>query len=210
MAHKWQSVVGNPARRVRAVRLIGVALVSGIMTATAAGAAENDPGLGSLWRLDPAAPPAELQRNASSDTRELVTREEAVALALEANHLVKSPDRRQLIAETVRRAYGDAVAAHRTLAVREERLKAAMRVERLVADMARQGKATPSDVLHAQAGLARMVQDVQESRAAFATQSRQLNHLMGRDLQARLRVRPEAGPPPAAAVRGGSAAVRGE
>jgi outer membrane protein TolC len=209
MVDLFGNLAGREARCVRAVRLIVIALSWGIMTIPA-GAGEADAPLGSLWRFDPSIPTAEVRQDGLDEISDLVTQEDAVALALQANHLVKSRERLQLIAETTRRAYGDVVQAYRSLAVREERLKAAMGVERLVAEMARQGKATPSDVLHAQAALTRVVQDVQEARAGFAAQTRQLNHLMGRDLQTRMRVRPGPDATPSATVRGGSAAVRGE
>lgn len=209
MAHLFGDSMGQLAWRVRAVCLIGLAVFSAVVTGPAL-AGEGDASLGRLWRVDPSTPPPELQRDAPDETRELVTMEDAVALALQANRLVKNPERLQFITETVKRAYADVVTAHQTLATREEQVRASLGVERLMADMAYQGKATPSDVLHAQVALARSIQDLQDARGAFSTQTRQLNHLMGRDLQTRLRVRAEPDVTPSAALRAGSAAVRGE
>lgn len=148
-----------------------------------------------------------MQRDASDEARELVTLQDAVALALQANRLVKSPERLQFIAESVRKAYVGVVDADHVMALREEQLKASLEVERLMREMAHQGKASPSDVLRAQTAIAKTTQDLQDARDAFVAQTRQLNHLMGRDLRTRLRVRPEPDVAPFAGLREGSAAV---
>jgi hypothetical protein len=209
MTHLFGDSMGRLGWCVRALCLIGLAVFSTVVTGSAL-AGESDASLGRLWRVDPSTPPPELQRDAPDETRELVTLEDAVALALQANRLVKSPQRLQLIAETVRRAYADVVAAHQTMTAREEQVRASLGVERLIADMAYQGKTTPSAVLHAQVALARAIQGLQGAREALDTQTRQLNHLMGRDLLTRLRVRAEPDVTPSATLRAGSAAVRGE
>jgi hypothetical protein len=209
MAHLFGDWMAPRVWRVGAICLIALGSLCGSLTAPT-WAGESDAALDRLWRFDPSAPPPELQRDAPDETREMVTLEDAIALALQANRLVKSPERLQFITETVKRAYAGVVEAHLTLTMREEQLRASLGVERLLADMARQGKATPSDILHAQAALTRAVQDLQDARVAFATQARQLNHLMGRDVQARLRVRPEPDVTPTATLRRGSAAARGE
>lgn len=172
-------------------------MCAGLVTSVWAG--EGDAPLDRLWRVDPSAPPADLQRDAAPEARELVTLEEAVAMALEANQLVKSPERRSFIAESVRQSYAGTARAHRALAVREDELNAAREAERAVAELAARGQASPRDAALAQAALATSVRDVQEARAALALQLRQLNHLMGRDPQARLRVRPEPAVPAVAA-----------
>lgn len=209
MAHVRGDSTGRRGPCVRAVCLIGLAVSGGILTAPAS-AWESDAALNRLWFIDLVAPSAELQRDASDGSRDLVTLEDAVALALQANHLVKSTERLQFITESVKRAYAGAVEAHQSLVAREERLRAALGVERLVEELARQGRAAPPDVLHARVALAQAMRDLRDARSAFAIQSRQLNHLMGRDLQARVRVRSESDVAPLATLRGGAAAMRRE
>ena len=206
MAHLLGDAMRHRGRRARAVCRFWLVIFCAVLT-TPAWAGEGDAALDRLWRLDPSAPPPELQRDASDEARELVTLEDAVALAFQANRLVKSPERLQFIAESVRKAYVGVLDAHHALAIREEQWKASREVERLVGEMAHQGKASPSDVLRARSALAKTIQDLQDSRREFVAQTRQLNHLMGRDLQARLRVRPEPDGAPFAGLRGGSAAA---
>jgi outer membrane protein TolC len=140
----------------------------------------------------------------SDETRELVTREEAVALALQANRLVKNPERLKFIAETVTKAYAGVVDAYGVLARREEHLKASREVERVVIEQTEQAKASPADLRTAQAGVTRATEEVLTARQAANAQTRQLNHLMGREPQARLRVRPEPDLVPATALSAGA------
>jgi hypothetical protein len=204
MAHLLEDAMRHRGRRARAVCRFWLVIFCAVLT-TPAWAGEGDAALDRLWRLDPA--PPELQRDASDEARELVTLEDAVALAFQANRLVKSPERLQFIAESVRKAYVGVLDAHHALAIREEQWKASREVERLMREMAHQGKASPSDVLRARSALAKTTQDLQDAQGKFVAQTRQLNHLMGRDLQARLRVRPEPDVAPFAGLRGGSAAA---
>jgi formate hydrogenlyase transcriptional activator len=63
------------------------------------------------------------------------------------------------------------------------------------------GQAAPSLVFQARAALARATSDVSGAREELGAWTRQLNHLMGRDPEARLRVTGDPGPRPDAAIR---------
>jgi outer membrane protein TolC len=163
-----------------------------------------------LWRHDLTTLPAELQPEASDEIREVVTREEAVDLALQANRLAKNPERLKFITETVKKAYAGVLDSHGVLAMREEHLNACREVKRIVLERAAQAKASPSEVLAAQVALAKATEDVLSARHAAMAQTAQLNHLMGRDPQARLRVRTEPDLVPATALRAGTVTVSGQ
>lgn len=193
----------------RVLRWCGaVAVCGGLITFAWAG--EGDAPLDRLWRLDPSAPPAELQRDAAPETRELVTLEEAVAMALQANWLVRSRERQRFIAESVKQAYAETSRAHRTLTLREAELRSAREVERVVAELAARGRASALDAARARAALAMSVQDVQDARTDLALQTRQLNHLMGRDPRAHLRVIQEPSTPTVTTPPAGTSSPSGD
>ena len=153
-----------------------------------------------LWLSDFAAPPVESQ-DASASAREQVTLDEAIALALDANRLAKKPERLRLIREGVIQAYDAVLRAQRALEIREEALRMCRELDRLMVEQADRGEAVPSVVFQARAARARATSDVLSARQELDAWSRQLNHLMGRDPQARLLVNREPGPTPAAAIR---------
>lgn len=163
-----------------------------------------------VWRQDLSALPGELAGDAGGEARDVVTREEAVELALQANRLVKNPERLRFIAETVRKAYAGVLDSRGALAMREEHLNACRELKRVMTERAAQAKASPADVLAAQAALAKATEDVSKARRAAMAQTAQLNHLMGRDPQARLRVQAEPDLVPATALRAGTPTVSGQ
>ncbi len=153
---------------------------------------------------DLAALPAELPDSSAS---ERVTLDEAIALALDANRLAKTSGRRQLITQSVMQAYDAVRGAQRALEIREGTLRMSRELERLMVDQAERGEAAPSVVLEARAFRVRATRDDRSARQELDTWTKQLNHLMGRDPQARLRVTGEPGPSPAAAIRLGVSAT---
>jgi outer membrane protein TolC len=163
-----------------------------------------------LWRQDLGAGRAELSSEAADEVRDLVTREEAVDLAFQANRLVKNPERLKFIAETVKKAYAGVLESQGILATREEHLSLCREIERIVTERAAEAKASPSEVLAAQAALAKATEDVLQARRAATTQTAQLNHLMGRDAQARLRVQAEPDLVPSTTLRAGTPTVSGQ
>jgi outer membrane protein TolC len=158
-----------------------------------------------LWLSDFAAPPE--SHGASASARERVTLDEAIALALDANRLAKKAERLQLVREGVIQAYGAVLRAQRALEIREGALRMCRELDRLLVEQADRGAAVPSVVFQARAARARATSDVLSARQELDAWSRQLNHLMGRDPQARLLVTREPGPPPAAAIRLGVTAT---
>ena len=152
-----------------------------------------------LWFLSLAAPPAESQ-GAFASAGERLTLDDAIALALDANRLVKKPERLQLISEGVIQAYDGVLRAQRALEVREAALRMCRELDRVTAEQADRGEALPSVVFQAGAARAKATSDVLSARQELDARNRQLNHLMGRDAQARLRATGEPGAPPAAAI----------
>ncbi len=146
-----------------------------------------------LWYIDSAARPA-VSSGDSAEVSEQPTLDEAIAVALDANRLVKNQERLQFIRESVKQAYEGAQRAQRALEVREEALKTSRELDRLMAEPADRGEPAPSVVLEARATLASATNDVLSARQELVTWIGHLNHLMGRDPQARLRVSPEAEP----------------
>ena len=157
----------------------------------------------SLWSFDP--PPESHPDSASASER--VTLDEAIASGLDANRLARKPGRRQLVREGVIQAYDAVLRARRALEIREEALRMCRELDRLVVGQAARGEAAASVVLQARAALARATSDVLSARQELDASTRQLNHLMGRDPQARLFVTREPGPTPAAAIRSGVTAT---
>jgi Outer membrane efflux protein len=104
-------------------------------------------------------------------------------------------------------AYDAVLRAQRALEIREEALKACRELDRLTVEQAARGEAAPSVVLQARAARARATSDVVSARQELGGWTRQLNHLMGRDAQARLFVTREPGPTPATAIRLGATAT---
>jgi len=153
-----------------------------------------------LWLSDFAAPPLQSHGDSASAS-ERVTLDEAIALALDANRLAKKPERRQLVREGVIQAYGAVLRAQRALEIREEALAMCRDLDRLMVEQADRGEAVPSVVFQARAARARATSDVLSARRELDAWSRELNHLMGRDAQARLLATGEPGSPPAAAIR---------
>ena len=145
-----------------------------------------------LWVTDSVASPT-VRSGDSSEVGERLSLNEAIALALDANRLAKNPARRRLIAESVQQTYAGALRAQRALDVREKALQMCRELERVMDDRAKRGEATQSVVLEARAALALATTDVLNATQEFMAWARQLNNLMGRDLQARLRVSPELG-----------------
>jgi hypothetical protein len=163
-----------------------------------------------IWRQDLPARTEEAASAAGDEAREIVTREEAVELALQANRLVKNPARLKFIAETVTKAYAGVLDSRHVLAIREEHLNACRELERVMTERAAQAKASPADVLSAQAARAKAAEDVSKARLVVEAQTAQLNYLMGRDPEARLRVRAEPDLVPATALRAGPPTVSGQ
>jgi hypothetical protein len=145
-----------------------------------------------LWLSDLVVPRAESDGNSAS-TADRVTLDEAIAVALDANHLAKKPARRRLVSESVIQAYNAARRAQRALAIREEALRMCRELDCLMGEQTERGQAAPSVVLQASAARARATSDVLRARQELDAQVRQLNHLMGRDPQARLVVTGEPG-----------------
>lgn len=153
-----------------------------------------------LWYSDvaPAVSPGD-----SSEVSERLTLDDAIALALDANRLAKNPRRLQLVTESVKQTYAGALRAQRTLEVREAKLKTSREVDRLMVELGTRGEAPPAAVLETRAALAVATADVFSARRELTVWARQLNHLMGRDPQARLLVSPEPEATAAAASRAG-------
>jgi hypothetical protein len=99
-----------------------------------------------LWLSDLVVPRAESHGNSAS-TADRVTLDEAIALALDANHLAKKQARRRLVSESVSQAYNAARRAHRALAIREEALRMCRELDCLMGEQAERGHAAPSVVL---------------------------------------------------------------
>ena len=134
---------------------------------------------------------------------ERVTLEEAIALALDANGLAKKPARLQLVAESVVQAYQAVLRAQSALETCEEGLRLSRELDRVVIEQVDRGEATPAVALQARAGLESATSAVVRARQDLGNWSRQLNHLIGRDPQARLVVTREPDPTPAATIRVG-------
>jgi hypothetical protein len=97
--------------------------------------------------------------------------------------------------------------AQRALEIREEALRMSRELDRLMVELADRGEAAPAIVLQARAGLERATIAVLWAREDVGTWSGQLNHLIGRDPQARLVVTREPGPTPILANRVGVTAT---
>ena len=80
-------------------------------------------------------------------------------------------------------------------------------LDRVTAEQADRGEALPSAAFQARAAWAMATSDVLSARRELDAWSRQLNHLMGRDPQARLLATGEPGSPAAAAIRLGVTAT---
>jgi outer membrane protein TolC len=155
-----------------------------------------------FWRSHFGALPVESQGN-SAIAGERVTLNEAIALALDANRLVKNPARLQLVTESVIQAYEAVLRAQRALEIREEALRMSRELDRLMVEQAERGEAAPAVVLEARAGLVRATSAVLRARQDLGIWSSQLNHMIGRDPQARLVVTRELRPTPAAVIQVG-------
>jgi outer membrane protein TolC len=155
-----------------------------------------------FWRSHFGALPVESQGN-SAIAGERVTLNEAIALALDANRLVKNPARLQLVTESVIQAYEAVLRAQRALEIREEALRMSRELDRLMVAQAERGEAAPAVVLEARAGLVRATSAVLRARQDLGIWSSQLNHMIGRDPQARLVVTRELRPTPAAVIQVG-------
>lgn len=206
MVDPIEYAVRKQSRRGATTALGCLLVVIGLALAPAWAGEDSPIRVDLLWRDDLSASPAELRREASDEVRELVTREEAVHLALQVNRLVKNVERLKFITETVKKAYAGVLDAHGVLGMREKHLNACREVERIIAERA--GRAQASDVLEAQAALAKASEDALSARQAFMAHAAQLNHLIGRDPKAGLRVRAEPDLVPATALRAGAAATR--
>ena len=180
------------------LRFIASCLVLGAAGLAQAG---GIPSVDLLWRQDLGAGRAELSSEAADEARDLVTLEEAVDLAFEANRLVKNPERLRFIAEMVKKAYTEVLDSQGILSRREKHLNLCREVERIVTERA---AASPSEVLAAQAALAKATDDVLKARQAATIRTAQLNHLIGRDAQARTRVRAEPDMAPSMTFRAGT------
>lgn len=178
-----------------------------IALAAPAGAEEIAASRTLLWFLSLAAPPVESQ-GAFASAGERLTLDDAIALALDANRLTRKPERLQLVREGVIQAYDAVLRAQRALEVPEEALRMCRELDRVMAEQADRGEAPPSVVCQDGAARARATSDVLSARRELDAWSRQLNHLMGRDAQARLLATGEPGAPPAAAIRLGVTATR--
>ena len=154
-----------------------------------------------FWRSHFGALPVESQGN-SAIAGERVTLNEAIALALDANRLVKNPARLQLVTESVIQAYEAVLRAQRALEICEEALRMSRELDHLMVEQAERREAAPAVVLEARAGLVR-ASAVLRARQDLGIWSRQFNHLIGRDPQARLVVTREPRPTPAAVIRVG-------
>ena len=142
-----------------------------------------------FWVLRFAAPPVE-SLGASASAGERLTLDDAIALALDAYRLTKNPERLQRVREDVIQAYDAVLRAQRALEIREEALRMCHELDRVTVEQADRGEAR-----------ARATSDVLTARQELDAWSRELNHLMGRDAQARLLATGEPGSPPAAAIR---------
>ena len=138
---------------------------------------------------------------ASASAGERLTLDDASALALDAYRLTKKPERLQRVREDVIQAYDAVLRAQRALEIREEALRMCHELDRVTVEQADRGEGLPSVVVQARAARARATSDVLNARQELDARSRELNHLMGRDAQARLLATGEPGSPPAAAMR---------
>jgi len=152
-----------------------------------------------LWLTDFAAPLGTSQGDSASAS-EQVTMDEAIALALDANRLAKNPERRRFVAESVIQAYNAVRRAQRALEIREEALRMCRDLDRRMVELADRHDAAPS-VVRAGAARESATSDVLSARQDLDAWTRALNHLMGRDPQARLLVTGEPGPTPSATAR---------
>lgn len=159
-----------------------------------------------LGLSDFATPRVESQGDSASAS-ERVTLDEAIALALDANRLVKKPERLRLVTESVIQAYHAVLLAQRALEIREEALAMCRELDRLVVEQADRVEGAPSVVSQARAAWATATSDVLSARHELGVWTRQLNHLMGRDPQARLLVTREPGSTRAAGIRLGVTAT---
>jgi hypothetical protein len=153
-----------------------------------------------FWVLRFAAPPVE-SLGAFASAGERLTLDDAIALALDAYRLTKKPERLQRVREDVIQAYDAVLRAQRALEIREEVLRMCRELDRVTVEQADRGEALPSVVVQARAARARATSDVLSARWELDAWSRELNHLMGRDAQARLLATGEPESPPAAAIR---------
>jgi outer membrane protein TolC len=196
---------------MRTPLIVVVALVRGLVVAVtlsvaAPARAEEMATFQTLRWRSPLGALLESQGN-SAIAGERVTVDEAIALALNANRPAKNAARLQLVTESVIQAYAAVQRAQRALEIREEALRMSRELDRLMVELADRGEAAPAIVLQARAGLERATIAVLWAREDVGTWSGQLNHLIGRDPQARLVVTREPGPTPILANRVGVTAT---
>jgi histone H3/H4 len=194
--------------RLRGIPLRYAVCLAVLCTALAAPAGAEEIGASRtlFWVLRFAAPPVE-SLGASASAGERLTLDDAIALALDAYRLTKKPERLQRVREDVIQAYDAVLRAQRALEIREEALRMCRELDRVTVQQADRGEALPSVVVQAGAARARATSDVLSARQELDAWSRELNHLMGRDAQARLLATGEPGSPPAAAIRLGVTAA---
>jgi len=178
--------------------VVGLLLVLCALLATPARGGEIVAPLGLLWQVDPGRPLAGSGDDAEA-ARDLFTLEEAVGLALEANHLVKNPERLRSITVSVKHAYDGMLRVQRALEVHQEEVRLYRELDRMATE-AQLGSERAAHLLRVRVSLATAERSVLDTQQELVSWTGQLNFLMGRDRPARLRAAPSPSPA-ASAVR---------
>lgn len=168
--------------------VVGVLLVLCALLATPAWGGEIVAPLSLLWQVDPGRPLAGSRDDAEA-ARDLFTLEEAVGLALEANHLVKNQERLRSITVSVKHAYDGMLRVQRAFELHQEEVRLYRELDRMATE-ARLGSERAAQLLRVRVSLATAEHRVLDTQQELASWTGQLNFLMGRDRQARLRAAP--------------------
>jgi hypothetical protein len=188
--------------RLRAKRRCGVVLATLVSALAAPGWAAEPTEIWTLRLLTDLVAPVQVDRE-SALASERVTLDEAIALALDVNRLVKSPTRRRLIRESVIEAFEGVRHAHHNLATHRQVLKTASELESLMVERLDRGEVELPVMLQARIGRIRAARDIVSAQQKLDAWTRQFNYLTGRDPQARVFITGGAGSamPSAASIR---------
>jgi hypothetical protein len=190
-AHPTVEPYAGHRPRLRAKRRCGVVLAT-LVSALAAPAWAAEPT--EIWArlLTDLVAPVQVDRE-SALLSERVTLDEAIALALDVNRLVKNPTRRRLIRESVIEAYEGVRHAHHNLATHRQVLKTASELESLMVERLDRGEVELPVMLQARTARMRAARDVVSAQQTLDAWTRQFNYLTGRDPQARVFITGGAG-----------------
>jgi len=176
----------------------GLLVVLCVVLATPAWGEELVDPLSLLWRVDPSRLPAG-SRDDVEEIRDVFTLEDAVALSLEANRLVKNPARLRSIRISVKHAYDGLQRVQRALELDQGGVRLYRQLERIATE-AGPGSERRADLHRVRVSLATAERSVLDTQQELVSWTGQLNFLMGRDRPARLRAAPSPSPA-ASAVR---------